>query len=901
MAEQDTIFGRQPGPNGDVGVGEVAQNETRLTFFAQPADDYWLTHLGAHVGWDQSGTAPAATVAVYNTSGGNASTLLAKTAAFTTRARYFPTDPYGGESVTKKLPAPAILKRNQLFLGGVHAANRWMTHAMNNDGSQMSRDYGNTSPPATFQTEVKNAQGRISVWGVVRKNSAPSAPTNVEPTPGGQTTDLNPTIAGDFRDPDEKLTDFGIGSADKMSAYQVIVYNDTKTAVIWDSGVKTATTAQQAARRFDIEVPVTVPAGGRYTVQARVRDLVGAWSGTTEWKFSVFSSGSAEVTAPVGMVTSTTPNITFKYTHRDNVAMASIDVQVVNVLARVLSEALGDPGGGISHGPVNIPMSLAAGGSGTITYASTGFAALSRGPAGLSHVQVRPVDANGVPGAWSPLSDAYSFRVNALPPAPVPVSPEAGEVRTSPGVFRITAAADADGDSPSTYTATAYVREVAGPGPETAFPLSYQSMSGAAAVFEGTPPASAFDDYAQYEWRVRVTDQLGGQSALTSWTAFNYAEPPAITITAPAGTTVSLATQTVTYTSTPAAAKQRVRWIDAVTREVVHDSGLDPATGSDQVHVGEVRHGRQYDIVVGVQTGLGAYGEVTKRVTASFPLPVTPTNQTLTLQYGDYDIEGQPTLMALQFTRPAGAEESSFRGFGIYALQPDGTVRRVEVITDYNANIAYYDEAPLNGTVSMWATYYKDEGLDLLESDPPAVKPTLSMNFGGTVVSDLANPGINRIVARYWLTRREVPVRAQETHEGWGQYPTLFSGERDYRRMQGVWDLHDEEGFTATELKDAISRITKPIIEQVPIASGEHTMPSLRSRYLCLRDGLGRVIYGHLKVEIIEDTKREPHDITWEFIETGPPASVPAPAPKDPAVMTAVNTLIHALEGLLGG
>lgn len=880
----DIILGRKAASNGDVGVGETAQNETRLTLLAQPSADYWVTHLGAHVGWDGGGTPPTCTIAAYWTKDLLPTTLAAKTASFETRAYYPATGAYsGGEDRELRLAAPIILRKNWALLAGVHARSRWMTHGMNNDGSQMSRDYDNLAPPTTFRIDRRDAQGRMTVWARARKNSPPAAPSKVSPANGGQTTDQRPTIAGDFRDPDETLTGFAIGQADKMSAYQVIVYNAARTAVVWDSGVVTASATERANRRFAIRPVSNLASNLRYTVQARVRDDVGAWSTATSWSFTVLAGGATMPTGPTGRVTTQSPTMSFDYAHRDGTPLASVDVEIRT------------GAGAVANGPTNIPYALASGGSGLIAYP----AAWTMLPRGADYtVRTRPVDANGVVGAWT---TGPAFRVNALPPAPANMVPASGEARSRIGVFRLTASTDADGDPPSGYVAEAWVRKTSAPDVLHTFPMTFQGMSGSLAVFEGAPSPDFMNTWEAYEWSAQMHDQFGEAGAWSGYTSFTYAQPPAISITAPATSTiagqadVTVATPTVTFTSDPAAAKQRVRWVDAETRITVHDSGLVTATGSDRVASGEIRTGRSYDLVVGVQTGLGIYGEVVKRVSVAFPPPATLTDQVMTLVEGKFDSAGMPTVFQLAWTDPS-TDESTFQGYGIYLQEGTGTPQLVAVERNMTTRTFVPEFARLDTTVRMWATRFERKGDDLLEGEPPTVIPAASLPyFGGTIISDLDSPGENRVVAAWWLSRKETPVRAREQRDGWGRYPTVSVGERRYERIEGEWDVINEPNFSSVELKNAMVALSDPVSEQRLIHGRlQHV---LRPRKLCYRDATGRRIFGTLEIEDAEDTHRAERDVRWRFTETGPMPQAKRPTLGDPEM----DDMLQALQGLLTG
>jgi hypothetical protein len=883
----DILLGRKPAATGDVGVGQVALNETRLTWLATPSDTYWVTHLGAHIGWDGTGSVlPQCAIAVYNaTSAGVATTRLAATVGINTRSLYKANDPYGGENVERQLAEPVLFGRNLVKLGGVHAANRYMTMGQNNDGSQMSRCYNFSAPPATFVTDLRNAQGRLSMWARARKNSPPNQPSSPSPASGGQTNDPKPLISADFRDPDETLTGFGIGLADRMDAYQVIVYSESKVVKIWDSGIVAPTTTEKNARRFSIRPTVTLSPGVK-VFWARVRDRAGAWSVPLEWRVAIETGGALTAETPSGRITTQTPTMTFTYEHRDGLTMGGADLFIHNGTSEIRPPVYA----GVS-GP-----QVANGGIATITWPSS-WAPLPRGTTAFA--QARPHASNATIGPYS--GRTRVFRVNSLPLAPANYEPAAGSIRTMPGVFRCTAATDADGDDPAGFSCVGTVVSTASGSEATVFPMRFVGKSGALAVFEGVPPVGSMPSYGSYSWSATLTDQYGESNAGVGSVTFSYAEPPTITITAPPDAGVTVATPTVTYTSSPSATKHRIRWIDAITGLTVHDSKLVNATGSDQIVSGEIRTGRTYDLIVGVLTGLGAYGEVVKSVNVSYPLPATVPSQTVAKEPGQYDIDAEPTVAVLRWAIPSGVTEAAFRGYGIYRKTLDGPPVLVAVETSL-ATIVYADDtSPLNTTMQYWVTVFKEEGVDILESAPPTVLPQVAMMFGGTIITDISSPAMHRIVARYWLDRSETPIRAREQQEGWGQYPVLFSGERHYTSMSGVWDVHDEIEFGATALKDAMVALADPVTVQrvVRLSSGTtRFIDVLAPRQLCYRDGLGRVIFGSLEVDAVKDTKQQPHDVSWTFTETGPLPPAQRPQSRHDEQ---IDGTINALKGILSG
>lgn len=887
----DIILGRKPANTGDVGVGELRQNETRLTLLSQPADDYWVTYLGAHIGWDGGGTAPTCRIVIYNTSNSLATSRLAVTAGFQTKALYYPTDPQGGENVEIRLSSPVILRRNLAYLGGVHAANRWMTMGQNNDGSQMSRDYDNTLPPATFTTDVRNAQGRLSMWARARRNEAPFEPSSVSPAPNSQTTDQRPTIEGDFRDPDETLTGFStIGQADQLSAFHVIVYNKDKTVKIADSGIVSAGTTMRTDRRFRWQVPSNLATGAIYTIRAAVRDRVGAWSIGAEWQFTVLSGGAVSVSEPSGHIATQTPTGQFKYSHRDGTAM-----QAIQFVYR-------EQGTNTALTPTGtITMSVPHGGTGSIPY-PTDFVPLTRGV--KAHLFARPQDINGILGAENPASDSV-FSVNRLPLAPSNLSPAAGEIITTMVPFRLTSAADPDGTPPSSLVASAWFTTIADPNVAYAIPMFYVGMSGSLAVFEGRPREEDLTDangapkYGDYQWTAQMRDPSGEFGLAAAYRAFTFAEPPTITITSPAGSVIDSATPVISFTSSPSAAQQRLRLIDPENGRTVYDSTLVTATGSILLKTGVVEQNKSYDLIVGVRTGLGAYGEETRRVDVFYARPDAMQNQAVRLVMGKFDIATDPSIVRLTWHDPDTSPQD-FRGFGIYRKHGDDDWLLVDVLKNADARSWDDDTAPLNDTLSYYVTRFEDEGTDVVESLPPLNPPSVVVQFGGTVISDVSNPGVNRFVARYWLNREETPVRARVTHEGWGRFPTVFYGERNYVRITGTWDVIDEVEFTGTELKDAMVGLADPVLEHVQAATlggAPRTVPVLRPRMVCYRDGIGRVLFGHLTIDRVEDTHRNPHDVSWTFIETGTPFPVERPTISSPNI----DHSTQALQGLLGG
>jgi hypothetical protein len=127
----------------------------------------------------------------------------------------------------------------------------------------------NTTDPddgVEFYSREKGAAYAPYLTLTYTTNVAPNSPVSTDPSGDEVVSTLLPFLSGTFSDPD---------SGDSMSAYQVQMYQDDGTTLLWDSGTlaKTGTTF---SKQYPSSATVLV-FGDFYQWRARTRDAAGLW------------------------------------------------------------------------------------------------------------------------------------------------------------------------------------------------------------------------------------------------------------------------------------------------------------------------------------------------------------------------------------------------------------------------------------------------------------------------------------------------------------------------------------------------------------------------------------------------------------------------------------------------
>jgi hypothetical protein len=399
-----------------------------------------------------------------------------------------------------------------------------------------------------FLTREGGAGAYISV--TYTTNTAPNAPTSLSPTADAVVNTLTPTLAGTFSDPD---------AGDAMTAAQVVVYADDGTTLIWDSGSFSATGTSFSK----VYAGSALTGNTFYKWKGRTADAAGAWGAYSALqRFKVNSTPNAPTIslteAPTTDVKTLTP--TFNVTHSDPDASDTQMLYYRIILETSAGAAVWDSG----------DTSTTATVTKQVTYAGP---ALSWQTA--YRWRARTQDSNG---AWSAYSSNATFTTHTTG-TPISLDPTGSAIATSLTPTLQGARATSDDT-----LASAQIIVYESDGTTQKWDSGTFTVGVTSTAFSKVYAGAALTAATTYKWKARVTGSIGGTSAYSALQTFVTPDTTTPSITAPLGTAVTPATNTVfTWTrGTNFNIHQLYVYSDAAgTVEVFHDTPSSyAATGS---------------------------------------------------------------------------------------------------------------------------------------------------------------------------------------------------------------------------------------------------------------------------------------------------------------------------------
>lgn len=557
-------LGYRPSASGGPDAA-ILDPDTTLAYVADaPAENGWLHQMAGRFSRPDAGT-PTAELGTYSTASGNPSELLGDTVIFAV------TTTVEGEYV-RDLDEVVLLRRNVPVSFAVHAQDArlridmagamYVPSADNktfywDDGVELHED---------FTIDASSYEGQLAIWGVYEANVGPDAPTNCTPGSTSESsptasTDTTPTFAGDFRDDNETVGSFAVGAADAMRRVRVQVYRHDTGALLWDSGARDTSTAEETARRFALTYDgPTLPQGVTLRWRATVADRFDAWSPVSSWRYLTVGAGKVVGSTPAGKTNTRTPGpFVATWTHVGGLATNAVELRLRNQTS-----------GATIRASATLGLTVSPGGTISVSWATTGFTSLPWDDARL----IWEMRARDTANVWSGWSAGLAFWTNDPPTVPAPYAPAAGAVVTSYPLLQVTVS-DTD-DSGTGITVTFRIMNAAGTVLQTRTG-SYNSGTGryqyqvVAADFTG--------GFADYLWDAYAFDGVvysgGVTSAGSAQTSADrrvtYASGPVVTITAPAdNATITTNTPTLTWTC-PTQSKRQVQVLRSGV--FIHDTG----------------------------------------------------------------------------------------------------------------------------------------------------------------------------------------------------------------------------------------------------------------------------------------------------------------------------------------
>lgn len=823
MAE---TFGRKP-LGDDVGWGQTSAGVARGSIMGRPALNGRVYLLAGRLGRYESaaGSNPLIRLAIYGTTGGTTvGNILGQTAAFTVSA-FMRSSDTGADYLVKPTAPIKVYSAQTYALAALGTGYAW-SHGQDNSGHTMHERGGLAALPSPFGSTNTRPEGKMSLWAMIQANRKPLAPSGLSPTPGSYTSDSTPTLACDFRDPDETLPGYDIGEADKVSAWRFEVWNTALTTRLRDSGKVPATAAQQTARRVSWDVPTALPAAS-YIARATVWDDMDSPSVAKDWAFQVNAGGalSNPVIEPADTygekptgeeVTGPNPRMSATYGHAG--ALSGTHYQMV----------VWNSAGTIVQGPTaDIALAVAPGAVVTQSPIGAGLAALTAAQKYTLGMRVKDSGGLYTPWAKTPL-----LQVNAAPTAPGSMLPAPNATFQSPPELSVISGDPSD--DKSRLTTTFYVRAQGDLGAGVAIPSSYSGDRHRAQTTTAQLTAKGI-----WEWQARSQDEWGALGPLTAWQAFTYADPPVVTITSPAeGATIATGTPSVDFTSSVAMSTSRLQIRDVDTGAIVHDSG-DIATagtgGSRSVPAAVLRANRTYDLIIDVTSTVGLVGTESNRVTLVYPAVAALASLTAEQYAGPYELPDLPAewsryLFSWPSATTTEAPDNEFLGYILRRINLATGEAKVVAFLEERASTTWIDKTMLSGVAYRYeiTILLVRNTIDQIESAPAIVQATLYLR--NTVIASLDADDIGYPL-RFWESREAAHTRDVQIVPTFGPKPVAFMGPARSRILQGSFMTKDTAINTAQEIVEAAVEAGSPVED----ADGR-----IRPRVCYYRDPRGR-------------------------------------------------------------
>lgn len=409
--------------------------------------------MGARCGRNGSST-PTCRMGIGDTSNGLAtgspSTRRGYTNSFTPSTQMT----YGGDGATytQSLITPFVGQAGDAFSLVLTSTNYILGHGMVQAASYSGKDNYNfydkansSSIPTDPIGGSAHYEGHMALWATGEVNVAPNTPTALSPSGTLVSTDTTPQLLSSFADSNETLPNGA--SYDKLSKYEVQVRRTSDSVTMWTPGTFTATATEQTNRQVNRTYAGTaLVAGVSYQHRHRHQDLAGAWSAWSAWTSFTINAGGTVVTTSAtfnGKQNSQTPSpFAATWSHPNPLNADRAIVRILDANSNVVQTMT-------QASPVTV--SVANGGTISVTWAQTGFTALARGGIGYKwQMQARDTGA-----AWSPWSSSVAFTVNATPNTPSSLSPTGSAALTSAPL--LSASATDPDDTLGTATVTAEI------------------------------------------------------------------------------------------------------------------------------------------------------------------------------------------------------------------------------------------------------------------------------------------------------------------------------------------------------------------------------------------------------------------------------------------------------------
>lgn len=714
-----------------------------------------------------------------------------------------------------------------------------------------------------FDIDSSSSEGHLALWIEYETNVKPDPPVVTAPANGSTPSDATPVITATFADANELLPN-GL-TADELRRARVIVKRQSDGVGMWDHTYDVEP-SEAAAGASSIEYAGTALANGvTYTIQVYHYDLHLERSNVSATStFTLVQGGTATPTAPTAKQETKTPGpFTATWTHPTPLNANAAEVRLRS----------GSPTGSIARtmAALKTGLAVASGGTISISWADTGFAALN--PGTTYYPEMRGRDTANNLGGWTVAGTPFS--VDAVPSTPSGLSPTGGVASTTYPLLTVLAT-DADDTVASGLVVKARIKNAAGTVLGT---YSMALRSGTTNTWDLQTSATHLATFADYRWDAYSYDGTfySGSGGITveadaqksAEVSFSYVSGPAVTISAPTeAADITTATISVTHAVTGTQTKRRVRlWLGtSATGDAIYDTTMETTAATVTViPSGYTLNGLDYTIVVSVEDNLGFTGTSAERhVTIDYVEPAALTN----VQIIPWQLPGDVDASAAKISHDASVDPAFDRY--VYRRRPADAVAgssREKILKEVydSVTVNYVDANPSSYKEYVYSVSQVTRiGADELES--PRVEVLFSVRFDATVIQNAQDPS-QRVVLRFRGERRVPRLQTRTLVPVWNsEAPVmLFDGMR-YRRITCEFTIYDidVDGYLDPDVVEGRIQAVEDLFYVDPLSP--HT--------LIWRDARQRELHGHLEsMEEMDPTGSNLRRLALTFVQLREAAS----------------------------
>lgn len=359
--------------------------------------------------------------------------------------------------------------------------------------------------------------------------------------------------------------------------------------------------------------------------------------------------------------------------------------------------------------------------------------------------------------------------------------------------------AGARNDSASPGASTVDVDDVAvSTGMHARMAATYVAATG---LWRAAPTGDRFGSSGVYSWRARGSDAIldGAWSALA---LFSFTVGPTIDVTTPAPSSVFATNQPAIAWAVSGGDQNRWKALiyAANGSTVLYDSGwaVGPAVRAFTYPPGTLRHGFSYFLQIQGESAGGALGtSALVPVSINYPTPLAPLNPEIAPEFLPMDEEGSG--IRLMWT-PVDTPPANLVRMEVWRETTDGTLPLTKVAEYLGYDPGHYvDLFPPSGLEFRYLVRQVQlQGTDVREGFFAEAVGTLLM--GEAVLAEIDNPSTERVVLRFWSSRRGTWHQSQ----GWdapagGRVWEEWHGTLDAEEVSLTAQLTDSANYAGTE------------------------------------------------------------------------------------------------------